>query len=155
MSRQASIVLVALASLGLFGCQPFIASIKSPSDSISGTANAIGGVFGGISQSSSGSNPSGVGGSAALQLEDDLRVAAREYVGGDADPRSFSAEIGRLSAEYGVADWEAESHVLTALGRGLLEAGLAAEDADRALEDLGLDADARATALGGFVSTGS
>ena len=104
------------------GCQPFIASITSPSDWVSGSSTSIAGSSEGFSQSSSGSDA----GAAYLA---DVRVVAADTAAEGRTGSELSRELAQVAARHGLADWESEPAVLRAVGAGFRRAGVARPDA--------------------------
>jgi hypothetical protein len=136
-SRTTLLAVLLMASLAV-GCKSLMASITSPSDSISGTGTVISGSFetlsDGISQSCSGTKPSESG----LAYGEDVRVFALTFVRGGEPEARFAADLGRIAERHGVLDYEAELVTWHALGTGLGQAGLDAARADAFLERAGL-----------------
>lgn len=147
-------VMIGLASLLATGCQVLVASVKSPSDSVSGTARSIGGSLEGILASS------GSGGARSAMMEQyrrDLRQYASVYVqgaaGGERD--DFRRGITRIAESHGIAHWEGEPATPYAIGQGFRDAQLSEAAMLEFCDALGSDTAAAKLALEGWRAGGS
>lgn len=139
--RTLGALLLGLTLVAGVGCKSLWASFTSPSDSVSGSFNAISGsskaLFDGISQSCSGSKPS----KSELAYGDDMRVMVRAYVETSEPGDGFLRAIGQIAELHGIDDWEAEVTTFHALGVGLSQAGLDANQTQSYLAAVGLAAE--------------
>ncbi|MGH7291517.1 MAG: hypothetical protein ACREJT_09920, partial [Myxococcota bacterium] len=100
LQRRALWVAVIAATFAGYGCQVIMASITSPSDSISGTGHAIAGVFNAISTSSG----SGGGGSAkGDSYERDLREYTVMFMRSGGTQADFMRGVSRIAENHGIA----------------------------------------------------
>ena len=153
MFRTRAVLIVALAMLlPAYGCQLIMASITSPSDSISGTGRSIGGIFGGLSTSS------GSGGGDASKKESyqrDLRQYAAAFVHGGGSEQDFARGVTRIAENHGIANWEAEPATPFAIGQGMREANVSEAEMRAFCREFGANATAAKLAFEGWQSAGS
>jgi hypothetical protein len=136
--RLVPLVGLAVVLTSSSGCQPFIASITSPSDWVSGSSTSISGSIEGFSQSSSGSDAG-----AAVAYLADVRVLAADAAAESRTGSELSRELSLVAARHGLADWESEPAALRAVGAGLRQAGVARDELPAWVEQLGVaDGDA-------------
>lgn len=139
--RTLGALLLGLILVAGAGCKSLWASFTSPSDSVSGSFNAISGssraLFDGISQSCSGTKPS----KSELAYGDDMRVMVRAYVETSEPGDGFLRAIGQIAELHGIDGWEAEATTFHALGVGLSQVGLDPNQTQSYLAAVGLAAE--------------
>ncbi len=151
--KRTLLVVALIAVLPSFGCKVISAIVTSPSDSITGTARAIGGSFEAISVSSFGTgSPDGAKKSSYVR---DLR----EYVGvfmkgGAGTTRDFQRGVSRIAESHGITNWEAEPATPYAIGQGLREASFSESQMRAFCAEVGADTAAAQLALQGWREAG-
>jgi len=137
-----TLALALAATLPLTGCKALLASVTSPSDSISGSFEAIGGSLKAISTSSSGA-----GDASALDetYRRDLRAYAAAFVETGGTEEDFLRGISRIAEVHGITDWESQPGTLVAIGEGLRDVGLSEAQLQHTLEGVDPETAARVT----------
>jgi hypothetical protein len=147
--RRTLALAIIAATLATYGCQVIMASITSPSDSISGTGHAIAGVFGAISASSG----SGGGGSAKNEgYQRDLREYTVLFMRDGGTQTDFMRGVSRVAENHGIAHWEGEADTPFAIGQGMREANVTEAEMRAFCDEVGVDTLAAKLALEGWQS---
>ncbi len=119
------------------GCMLLVDALAVPSESASGSFTAIGGSLAGISLSL-GSPPSG-GGSTSDEKQSysrDLRQYVGLFMASKGTRRDFERGVSRIAEAHGIAHWEAEPATAYAIGQGLAQAGVSAQQMSELGESL-------------------
>lgn len=136
------LALVLTAGLGSAGCQVISASITSPSDWVAGSSQSISGSLRGSSTSMG--SPSGGPDSDLAAWEQDVRAYAAASAREGRSEDAFLRGLGRLGERHGVVHVQAEPGTRASARAGLLDAGVAAPQAEGFLDRAGLEATAAA-----------
>ena len=106
-------------------------SVDQSSESIGQSLDSISASFESITSisTSSGSGKKEV--TAALaRFKEDIAALTRVFTNSDSGAIQFETELGELSEQYGVLDWEHEADVFVTIGTTLGEAGITEQELD-------------------------
>jgi hypothetical protein len=127
-------------------------SVSAGSESLSDSSKSVSDSISDGSRSSSETD-SETDTSARLYRED-VRALAHNAAEEAVRTETFLHDLGRLSEAHGVTHWEARDGAWTAVGGGLAEGGLAADDVDAFLAAIGRDDAPRDLVMQGFIEAG-
>jgi len=120
-----------LALGALPGCKLLVDVIALPFESVAGSFTAIGGSLAGISVSSgSAASESGKDSEQKQSYARDLRQYVTLFMSREGTQQEFERGVTRIAEMHGIAHWEAEPVTPYAIGQGLAEAGVQAQNMD-------------------------